>query len=897
MARPSIRHRRLTVELLEDRITPTISFTGFSGVGSTVSTARGVAVGDLSGNGINDIAVGGVGGVNIFMGDGKGNFKLTSSVSGIADIYQLFLVDLTGNGKLDLVGIYSDDGAGSQIYVAMGNGNGTFQHPITWFEQYTIASMAVGDLNGEGLPDFVASTPGRIAVFLNDGSGRLFNSPTFYSFGNPATDVVGGVVVGDFNGNGHPDIAVGDITGNSVDVFPNNGDGRFENPTIYNNPVQGGTVDLVTGDFNNDGKLDLIAVYGGSTDIGLYIGNGNGTFQTPELINTTIEATPVATTAYLAADFDKDGSLDLAFTGGFDGQSGLYIFPGNGDGTFGEPISLVNGGGYTLTTGDFTGDGLPDLADVYDGSPGLLNIALNTTRYTTLSSFNVSAPTTVNVGQLIHVTLTAQNAIGATLTGYTGTVNFSSADQQAGFPASLHFTRSDRGVVQLEIRATKPEILSISVDDSIDASAAGKTSVRVNPSSVNGDNSTMLIADTTDNSGTTDQVTIVLEDRSGNPVTGLISPDFQFTLSGGTSTGIIGPVTETSTPGTYTANFTGMTAGTPKMLELKVNGVQLAAQPTIQVTAGAVNGTKTIVHQTSPTVPSGKTDLIAFAVKDAVGNPISGLSNDDFEVDLSGGASTGSFGSVTEAATPGLYTVEFTGFAAGTASVLIVAIDDVQLTTKLELTVKPGSVNGSTSSASFTTSTVGSETTDKVSITVKDAAGNLVTRLPSSVFAFKLAGGTSTGKLSAVIPTSTPGTYIAIFTGILAGSASTLEVEVDGMELDTQPAVQVTPGAANGTKSTDSFATPTVAAANTDTLTMTVKDTAGNAITGLTNSDFVFGLFGGTSTGSFGTVTETQTPGTYTVAFTGEFAGTTTTLSIEVSEVLLGTKSKVTVTA
>jgi hypothetical protein len=206
-------------------------------------------------------------------------------------------------------------------------------------------------------------------------------------------------------------------------------------------------------------------------------------------------------------------------------------------------------------------------------------------------------------------------------------------------------------------------------------------------------------------------------------------------------------------------------------------------------------------------------------------------------------------------------------------------------------------VSGSISSASFATPTVVSGTTDRVTFTVKDATGNPISGLPSSAFAFNLAGGTSSGKLSSVISTTTPGNYVATFTGILAGTATTLEVKVGGVQLVTQPSVQVTPGSVSAAKSTASFATPTVKSGNTDTLTITVKDADGNAITGLGNSDFFLDLFGGTSSGSFGTVTETQTPGTYTVVFTSESAGTATTLSIKVGNVLLIKKLKVTVTA
>jgi hypothetical protein len=86
-------------------------------------------------------------------------------------------------------------------------------------------------------------------------------------------------------------------------------------------------------------------------------------------------------------------------------------------------------------------------------------------------------------------------------------------------------------------------------------------------------------------------------------------------------------------------------------------------------------------------------------------------------------------------------------------------------------------------------------------------------------------------------------------------------------------------------KSTVSFASPTVALGSTDLVTLTVRDTAGNTVTGLLAADFSLGLSGGTSTGTFGSVSETSTPGTYQATFTGVRAGTAATLTATIDGV------------
>ena len=186
-----------------------------------------------------------------------------------------------------------------------------------------------------------------------------------------------------------------------------------------------------------------------------------------------------------------------------------------------------------------------------------------------------------------------------------------------------------------------------------------------------------------------------------------------------------------------------------------------------------------------------------------------------------------------------------------------------------QFTFQSQSISGSLSSVQFASATDPSSTTDLVTIVVKNASGNAVTGLANSAFGFSLAGGTSTGGFGTVTETATPGTYTAQFTGAVAGTASSLTATVSGVALTTKLAVTVTAGSVSGTKSTVSFASPTDTTGTTDLVTIIVEDAVGNAISKLTNSDFAFSLAGGTSNGSFGTVTETSTPGTYTTNFTG----------------------------
>jgi adhesin/invasin len=213
-----------------------------------------------------------------------------------------------------------------------------------------------------------------------------------------------------------------------------------------------------------------------------------------------------------------------------------------------------------------------------------------------------------------------------------------------------------------------------------------------------------------------------------------------------------------------------------------------------------------------------------------------------------------------------------------------------------QFTYNAQTVSGANSTVSFASTTVASGKTDLVTIVVKHANGNAITGLAGSAFSLRLSGGTSAGTFGSVTETATKGTYTALFTGTTAGTASTLTATVGGVIPSTKPTVQVTAGAVSGTRSTASFASSTVLLGKTDTLTIVVKDAYGNAVSGLGSSAFRFALSGGTSAGTFGTVKETTTKGTYVVIFTPTKAGTADTLILTVNGIALTARPKITVT-
>jgi hypothetical protein len=141
-----------------------------------------------------------------------------------------------------------------------------------------------------------------------------------------------------------------------------------------------------------------------------------------------------------------------------------------------------------------------------------------------------------------------------------------------------------------------------------------KPTITVTPGAISATVSTASFASATVASGGTDTLTVVVADAAGNAISGLANSAFGLVLSGGTSAGTIGTVTETSTKGTYTSTFTGTTAGTTSTLTVTVSGVTLTARPTIQVVLGTIGGTVFADYNTNGSQDSGEPGLAGQTV-------------------------------------------------------------------------------------------------------------------------------------------------------------------------------------------------------------------------------------------------------------------------------------------
>ncbi|HXJ73181.1 MAG TPA: FG-GAP-like repeat-containing protein, partial [Candidatus Dormibacteraeota bacterium] len=274
-----------------------------------------VAVGDLNGDGYNDVVVANYGGaINVLLGNGSGGFVNTTNYGGLSSPYSVVIGDFNGDNRADVaVANYGNH----TVSVLLGDGSGAFPLRTNYAVGVNPWGLATGDVNGDGRLDLVTANSGssNVTVLLGNGDGTFSGRTELTVGSNPR-----GVAVGDLNGDGVMDLVVlkGD---NTVSVLLGAGGGNFSVPVNY--PTGGSDpYHFLLADLNLDGRPDVIVANYGSQQVGVLLGNGDGSFQSGSNYGNVGRAISVA-----VGDWNRDGRPDIA-AARYDSSS-VYLLFGN----------------------------------------------------------------------------------------------------------------------------------------------------------------------------------------------------------------------------------------------------------------------------------------------------------------------------------------------------------------------------------------------------------------------------------------------------------------------------------------------------------------------------------------------------------------------------------------
>jgi hypothetical protein len=412
----------------------------FQGAKSTrvTGTVRSLAIADVNGDGKADVIVGvdtGSGGqVKVHLGNNDGTFQAAlAQATSVSDPYEISVADFTGDGNRDVI---VAGGITQPVALLAGTGTGSLKAetllPLGLVENVAGISLAMGDFDGNGTPDLVApsAVSGRVLIWLSKATGG-FAAPSVYPYS-------GGLVASaDFNGDARPDAIFSAVSSGQVGVMLDQSDGTLAAP-IYTLLTTAPIAGLIPADLNADGIFDVVfwtssvtanqVTTAGSTYAAL--GKGDGTFQPATVVSQSLS------TQAVVKDLNGDGFPNVADLDTNPGN--VAVFLGKGDGTFGDEIGYPTApGAISIAAGDVNGDGHPDLITAGAGGVDLLPNNGNGTYafYSVISTTAASWAGLEDVdgdGKLDLVVITGSgSATTATVYLGSGTGSFTKASQFA----------------------------------------------------------------------------------------------------------------------------------------------------------------------------------------------------------------------------------------------------------------------------------------------------------------------------------------------------------------------------------------------------------------------------------------------------------------------------------
>jgi hypothetical protein len=376
-------------------VTPAVDYT-------TSGNPNALVNADFDGDGKKDLAVANYGSdnVSILLGNGTGGFGTATNFSVGDGPSDILCADFNEDGNPDLV---TADFWSDAVSVFLGNGTGGFVADTIVSVGENPVSIIGADFNADGNIDIGVCNyqSGDVSILLGNGLGDFTVTQFTSIFYNRA------IAAADFDTDGNLDIAVADVSGNTGYIFLGDGTGNFTPGDVFSFSTIANS--MHTSDFNADGKADL-AVSGSSLCI--LLGDGAGGFGASNCFTTDNQ--DQNNNSMCMTDFNSDGKQDFIVpiqTGIDPGR--VVILPGDGAGNFGPAaIFPVGQNAFDATSGDFNGDGKPDIATA-NYNVNKVSVLLNQDFIVTASA----SATTICAGALLTLT-----GGGATSYKWTGGV-------------------------------------------------------------------------------------------------------------------------------------------------------------------------------------------------------------------------------------------------------------------------------------------------------------------------------------------------------------------------------------------------------------------------------------------------------------------------------------------
>ena len=472
---------------------------------------------------------------------------LTQVTPGSSSVYTVTVSGITGDGVLGLNLV--DNGSIRSLLgspLIQQNAPASFQGQQTFATGPQPASVGLGDVNGDSKPDLAVAnlSSNTVGVLLGNGNGTFQPQQTFPTGNQPDS-----VVAGDVNGDGNLDLLVANDGSNTVSVLFGNGNGTFQTQQTFATGIQPDSV--AVGDMNGDGNLDLVVLNNGSDTVGVLLGNGNGTFQAQQTF-----ATGSGPESAVVADLNGDGKIDIAIAN--DLSNTVSVLLGNGNGTFQAQQTIATGKGPgSVAAGDVNGDGRLDLV-VANRLSSTVSVLLgngNGTFQAQQTFATGNQPDSVAVGDVngdgnpdLVVANSSSNSVGVLLGNGNGTFQNQITFATASSPRSLLVTDvTGDGKPDLAVANYGSNSVSVLVATTVNFTGQAYTMDNVAP---------FVQSISRANPNPTNAGTVHFTITFSEPVTGVDPTDFQLTLTGGVTTTT--PVVVAVSGANYTVTVSGI---------------------------------------------------------------------------------------------------------------------------------------------------------------------------------------------------------------------------------------------------------------------------------------------------------------------------------------------------